>query len=154
MGVETATPADIPRIVALLLRIENGMRPNWQKGKVSPFPPLVPKDAKVSLFNIISDASGVCFSTPNAMIAGTVAPNRINFTVLEAYELFWQSTGRDGNKVLRAFEDWALRMGADRIVVSSIHALDGADASELRRKMFERQGYELSESVWEKRTDG
>lgn len=151
MDCAVATMGDIPRIVALLLRIEKGTRPKWAVGKESPYPAIVPRDVKISLRNIMAQDAGICFTTLNAMIAGVVAPSRINFSVLESYELFWQSNGRDGNKVLRAYEDWSLSMGAKRIILTSMHSLDENDASELRRKLFNRRGYKLSESVWEKR---
>lgn len=67
-------------------------------------------------------------------IGGMKAPHPFNHQTLIADELFWWSEGREGLRLLAAFEDWA----SDAVVrMTTLEAVE----PERVGKLFERRGY-------------
>ena len=59
------------------------------------------------------------FYTENACFIGKINMSTTNPSVTIAEEWIWVSNGRDGLKVLRAFEEWAKEMGATLIHINT-----------------------------------
>ena len=83
-------------------------------------------------------------------IVGVIQPLFMSHTIVAA-ELAWfvapSRRGKGALKLLRAFEGWAKDNGADYITMADIRGI--ADLS----KLYERQGYELSEAAYSKKVE-
>jgi hypothetical protein len=84
---------------------------------------------------------------PVGMIGGLVFPVFFNRDKLMAQELFWWSESPGAGKaLLDAFEGWAKDMGAERVVMMALDALEGAKVGEI----LKRRGYKPAESNYMK----
>ena len=69
-------------------------------------------------------------------LGGMVAPHPFNHAQAIADELFWWSEGRDGLRLLEAYEEWATERGA----IVRMTALEAVNPDRMQ-KFYERRGY-------------
>lgn len=84
---------------------------------------------------------------PVGMIGGIAFPVFFNRGRLMAQELFWWSESAGAGKaLLNAFEAWAKDVGAERVLMMSLDALEGGRVGEI----LKRRGYLPAESNYMK----
>lgn len=76
-------------------------------------------------------------------IGGMVAPHPFNHAQPIADELFWWSEGREGLRLLEAYEEWAASHGA----VIRMTALEAVEPDRMGR-FYERRGYRPLERAY------
>lgn len=84
---------------------------------------------------LIENDAGCVLLSDHGFIGGMLAPAYCAPAWVMAVELFWWAE-KDGMRLLRAFESWAVDRGAQEVRMTSLAALPKADAI-LRRKGFE-----------------
>lgn len=88
-------------------------------------------------FRFLIEHSDCClFVSENGAIGGAREPHPFNVHSWKATELFWWSEGRDGLRLLAAFEEWA----AEKCQMVEMMALEAVDP-ERTGKLYERRGY-------------
>lgn len=97
-------------------------------------------------FRLMIEGDRFClFVGERGAIGGMVAPHPFNHSRMVADELFWWSEGREGLRLLRAYEDWAGSFGAV-IRMTTLEAVE----PERVGKLFERRGYQPLERAFVK----
>ena len=88
---------------------------------------------------MIEHESGVCLVTDSGGIVGVIHQDpRWDWTVL--VETAWYSEGRDGVRLLDAFEKRAMEIGCDEIRMTTLAVNSGVD------RILERRGYKPIET--------
>jgi hypothetical protein len=89
---------------------------------------------------MIEDENCAIFVGESGAIGGQRAPHPFNFEHWIAQELFWWSEGREGLRLLDAFESWAAqKCGSVRMIT-----LEAVNAERMGR-LYERRGYRALE---------
>jgi GNAT superfamily N-acetyltransferase len=83
------------------------------------------------------------FVGDNGAIGGIKAPHPFNHAKLMADELFWWSEGREGMRLLEAYEEWA---GDAIIRMTTLEAVN----PDRMGKFYQRRGYRPLERVFVK----
>lgn len=74
-------------------------------------------------------------------IGGMMAPHPFNHSQMMADELFWWSEGREGLRLLEAYEEWA---GDAMIRMTALEAVE----PERMKRFYERRGYRPLERAY------
>ena len=125
-----ATEADIPRILAM------GRKFHTAAGVKAPY---CENTTANTVRSLIQSPDGVVFVSDAGMIGGALTSAYCASNWKIAIEMFWWSEDRRGLRMLQAFEDWAKRMGADEVRMSTVQGLDVAE------RILSRRGYTPSE---------
>lgn len=80
--------------------------------------------------------------SPTSFMLGTLIGSLINPNVIIAQEAVWY--GRDGNAMLKAFEEWAKEKGASYVALSSIVN----DREQAIRRLYRKNGYKPMETAY------
>ena len=151
-NVKRTALADIPEIIEILCRCRDRGLAEKEQGRLCygyNCMLLNERHATVTLAELIAnDPRGACFHTEHAVFAGYIRPCLYNFANNIASELFWQSDGRDGVMVLRAFEEWASGMAASHIYLSCLKGSTRDEAAQF--KFMQRRGYRMVSTDWRK----
>lgn len=91
--------------------------------------------------HIVSDSSLVLVGEESFML-GTLIPSLINPSVVIAQEVVWY--GKEGNEMLKEFEEWAKKKGASFVALSSI--VD--DKEQAIRRLYRKNGYKPMETAY------
>lgn len=97
--------------------------------------------------NLIDNPMGVMLVEDGGMAGALCYPHFFNASRLIAQELFWWvepgARGRGvGVKLLHDLEQWALNMGAERLLMVSMASLPNVGV------LYERKGYRAFEQTW------
>lgn len=96
----------------------------------------VSADMETTFGVMIDAAEHVIFVGDNGAIGGLSGPHPFNHTHLIAQELFWWSEGREGLRLLSAFEGWAMeRCHSLRMI--TLEAVE----PERTGRLYQRRGY-------------
>ncbi len=140
-GVFTARLEDIPDIIEMILEFDR------TGPKVSEFR-MNPDHARKTLETILSphqQLPSACFFTDNAVMAGQIVPCAYNFSVRMAEEVVLRSNGRDGDKVLLAFERWGANNGATHVKFQTNF---GIGREKARGRRLVQMGYKATCVGW------
>jgi hypothetical protein len=127
--IRAATPADIPRL------LEMG-------GKFSAKARLIehvgydPADMENTFAEMIAGEHYAVFIGETGAIGGMKAPHPFNYSHWMAQEMFWWSEGREGLRLLTAFELWA-SAHCQTVRMITLEAIEPARMGAL----YERRGY-------------
>lgn len=94
---------------------------------------------KRTLRHLMASPEGVLLVSDSGMIGGGIAPAYCADNWKIAVEMFWWAEDRQGLRLLKAFEDWAVGQGVNEIRMTTIEGLDGAG------RILERKGYRPTE---------
>ena len=134
----------MPRLATLgdvLDLVEMGRKFKDASGMVAPFNPEAARDF---ISTMIEAEAGVVFVSDAGMIGGALVPTYFSPEWLMAVELAWWSEGRDGLRLLAAFEGWARDMGASEIRMTTLASIPGP------AKIMARKGYAPIEISYQK----
>ena len=87
---------------------------------------------------MIESPSAIVLVSNDGFIGGTLSPAYCDPDWIMAVELFWWAGG-SGLKLLKAFEEWAIKIGANEVRMTSLISLDRAG------KILTRKGYQAAE---------
>ncbi len=107
--MDAATEADIPNLVSMAESLHGKREARFE---------FIADDMAAYFLALIQSPAGVIFMTEDGFIAGMVTPAPQNNSWIMAFEIYWWSKGRSGLRLKRAFEGWALNMGANEIKFS------------------------------------
>lgn len=124
-----ATGADIPRL------LEWGQR-FADKAKLGDHVGYEPNDMARTFAEMIANEHYCIFVGDSGAIGGAKAPHPFNFSHWIAQELFWWSEGREGLRLLNAFEDWA-REHCHSVRMITLEAVE----PDRTARLYERRGY-------------
>lgn len=112
--IREATTSDLPFLmdVAHKFHAAGGMPSTINVDALSQF-----------LTAMIEGEQSVIFRTDGGVIGGAIVPAYYNHSYLQAVELFWWSTDRQGRALLSEFERWAAEMGANEVRMSTIASI-------------------------------
>jgi GNAT superfamily N-acetyltransferase len=134
--IREATHADIPRL------LEMGEKFAAKAGLVDHcgYDP----ESMAATFSAMIERDEFCLFIGEAgAIGGMKAPHPFNHAKLMADELFWWSEGREGLRLLEAYEEWA---GDAMIRMTTLEAVNPDRMS----KFYQRRGYQPLERVFVK----
>lgn len=95
---------------------------------------------------LIEAETGVLLMHEHGMLGGLIGP--VYFSPVKAsQEMFWFAD-RNGMELLKGFEDWSIKQGADIVLMISL-ALDER-TDRLMQKKYERRGFSLKERQYVK----
>lgn len=101
-------------------------------------------DSMALTFRAMIEGDSFClFIGDNGAIGGMVAPHPFNHAQNIADELFWWSEGRDGLRLLEAYEEWAESHDA----VIRMTALEAVNPERMKQ-FYERRGYQALERAY------
>ena len=83
------------------------------------------------------------FIGDSGAIGGIIGPHPFNHAQPIADEFFWWSEGREGLRLLEAYENWARERGA----VIRMTALEAVEPERMKR-FYERRGYQPLERAY------
>lgn len=136
--IRSATVSDIPRLLAMGERFAAKARLSDHVG----YDPA----SMAETFRLMIENDGFClFVGESGALGGMVAPHPFNHAQMIADELFWWSEGREGLRLLQAYEDWARGFGA----VIRMTTLEAVEPERVGR-LFERRGYQPLERAFVK----
>lgn len=98
--IREATLSDIPVLLAMWERFA-------EVAKLSEHVGYDPESMGKSFAFMIEDENCIVLLSENGAIGGQKAPHPFNHAHWIAQELFWWSEGRDGLRLLTAFEQWS-----------------------------------------------
>lgn len=125
--IRKATLEDIPRLLEMGAKFAERAKLNDHVG----YDP----DSMAKTFAAMIEGENFClFIGENGAIGGIVAPHPFNYSRRIADEIFWWSEGREGLKLLEAYEEWA----GD--AVTRMTALEAVEPDRMKR-FYERRGY-------------
>ena len=102
--------------------------------------PLDPEHFKRFCQGLIENMNACLFVSENGMIGGTIIPAYTTANWRIAVEVFWWAEDGQGLFLLREFERWAKRRGADEIRMTTQAGKDTR-----AKKALDRMGYKESE---------
>lgn len=127
--IRPATPADIPMLLAMGKKFS-------ERAKLCDHVGYDPASMEHT-FRTMIEADHFClFVGDSGAIGGMVAPHPFNHAKNIADELFWWSEGREGLRLLEAYENWAASFDA----VTRMTALEAVNPERMKR-FYERRGY-------------
>lgn len=127
--IRPAEVSDIPRL------LEMG-RKFAEKAKLDDHVGYDPHSMVQTFEAMIDGDQFALFIGESGSIGGMIAPHPFNYEQKFVDELFWWSEGREGLRLLKAFEDWAASQGA----MVRMTALEAVEPDRVG-KLFERRGY-------------
>ena len=127
--IREATEADIPRL------LDMGARFAERAGLVDHVG-YNPDDMADTFRLMIESEHAVIFIGESGAIGGHASPHPFNRAHWVAQEIFWWSEGREGLRLLQAYEDWA----AERCQSVGMITLEAVEPDRTAR-LFERKGY-------------
>lgn len=134
--IRPATPADIP----MLLEMGQAFA---DRADLSAHVGYDPASMEATFSAMIERDEFCLFVGDSGAIGGMVAPHPFNHAQPIADELFWWSEGRDGLRLLEAYENWATERGA----VVRMTALEAVNPERMKR-FYERRGYQPLERAY------
>lgn len=127
--IREATRKDLPRLMEMGRKFADRARLKDHVG-YDPY-------SMAQTFEAMIDGEQFCLLVSDkGAIGGMLAPHPFNHEQLFVDELFWWSEGRDGLRLLEAFEDWAGSRGA----LVRMTALEAVEPDRVG-KIYERRGY-------------
>jgi GNAT superfamily N-acetyltransferase len=134
--IREATTADIPRLLEMGRKFaeEAGVaeRVGWSD-----------EAAQELLEQLVEAETGILLCNETGMIGGLVFAHPFSGAMV-FQELFWRSHGRDGIRLLRAAEDRARSLGAQRSIMI------GMDTMPDTERLYGRLGYTPGERAYHK----
>lgn len=132
--MRAATAEDIPRLVEMGRKFHaaSGMPFDYDGNAIAAL-----------LDQLIASDAGTVICSDAGVIGGMLSPAYCDPKWMMAVELFWWAE-RDGLALLRAFEEWAARVGAQEVRMTSLASLPRADA------ILRRKGYAPTEISYQK----
>lgn len=127
--IREATGADIPRL------LEWGRSFADRAGLVDHVG-YSPEDMAKTFAAMIEGENYAVFVGDNGAIGGVKAPHPFNHSHWIAQELFWWSEGREGLRLLAAFEEWA-RASCHSLTMITLEAVE----PERTGKLYQRRGF-------------
>lgn len=127
--IREATVDDIPRLLAMGKTFA-------AKARLEDHVGYDPASMAATFEAMIERDEFALFIGDHGAIGGMVAPHPFNYGLNMADELFWWSEGREGLRLLAAFEDWA----KDHDAVVRMTALESVDPDRVG-KLYGRLGY-------------
>ena len=129
--VRLATWDDLPRLISYISAFH----------AASPYAELEfsPGGTRVVLQNLIAHPSSCIFLHEHGAIAGEISTLRFGRARI-AQEIFWWAE-RDGLRLLKAYEDWAMDKGAELIAMMDL-------SGNRLGKIYQRRGYQPSENLY------
>ena len=108
-------------------------------------PRIVTRHAYRSLLTVLQDPSKVCFFTPHAVLIGEINTSPFNFSEKVAQVVLLASDGTDGDRVLRAFIQWAQDHAATSVALEA-----DAQPTERARKLYGRMAFCPIGTLWQR----
>lgn len=127
--IREATNADIPQLLAMGQRFAD-------KAQLCEHVGYVPENMATTFEAMIAGEGHVILIGENGAIGGLSGPHPFNHAHIIAQELFWWSEGREGLRLLAAFEEWA----AARCHSLRMITLEAVEPERTGR-LYERRGY-------------
>lgn len=127
--IREAAAADIPRLLQMGAKFSAKARLIEHVGYDS-------EDMETSFAEMISGEHYSVFIGENGAIGGMKAPHPFNYSHWIAQELFWWSEGREGLRLLTAFELWASAY-CQTVRMITLEAIEPQRMGQL----YERRGY-------------
>lgn len=134
--IRPAAVSDIPRLLAM----GEGFA---KKAKLSDHVGYDPKSMAQTFEAMIEGETFCLFIGESGAIGGMIAPHPFNYAQKFVDELFWWSEGREGLRLLDAFEDWAGSQGA----IVRMTALEAVDPDRVGQ-LLKRRGYQPLERAF------
>lgn len=127
--IREATIDDIPRLLEMGQAFAERAELNAHVG-------YDPASMALTFGAMIESPSYCLFVSDTGAIGGVVGPHPFNHEQPIADEIFWWSEGRDGVRLLEAYEEWATAQGA----VVRMTALEAVEPDRMA-KFYKRRGY-------------
>ena len=127
--IRQATSADVPRLLAMGQRFAD-------KAKLTEHVGYDPVSMATTFEAMIAGEGHVILIGENGAIGGLSGPHPFNHAHIIAQELFWWSEGREGLRLLAAFEEWA----AARCHSLRMITLEAVEPERTGR-LYQRRGY-------------
>ena len=134
--IRPATPADIPMLLDMGQKFAD-------RAELSAHVGYDPASMEATFLAMIENEAFCLFVGDSGAIGGVVAPHPFNHAQPIADELFGWSEGREGLKLLEAYEEWAAAQGA----VIRMTALEAVNPERMQR-FYERRGYQPLERAY------
>lgn len=133
--IRAATLEDVPRLVEMGRRFHEAKQHRYSFN---------PTDTAGFFVSLIESPAGVVLVADDGFLAGVLASAPSNNAWISAFEVFWWSEGRNGLRLMRAFEEWAASKGANEVKFS--HPVNEPVVA----KILERAGHTAAETIYEK----
>lgn len=127
--IREATVSDIPALLAMGEKFA-------EKARLTDHVGYDPASMEATFRAMIERDEFCLFVGECGALGGMVAPHPFNHAQPIADELFWWSEGREGLRLLEAYEEWATARGA----VVRMTALEAVNPERMKR-FYERRGY-------------
>lgn len=127
--IREATTADIPRLLEMGRKFADRAQLDAHVG-------YDPHSMVQTFEQMLANEDFVIFVGEAGAIGGMIARHPFNYDTRFVDELFWWSEGREGLRLLKAFEDWAGSRGA-LVRMTALEAVEPERVGQL----YERRGY-------------
>lgn len=134
--IREATVSDIPALLAMGEKFA-------EKARLTDHVGYDPASMEATFRAMIERDEFCLFVGECGALGGMVAPHPFNHAQPIADELFWWSEGREGLRLLEAYEEWAAARGA----VVRMTALEAVNPERMKR-FYERRGYQPLERAY------
>jgi hypothetical protein len=134
--IRAATADDIPRLLEMGEKFA-------ERANLKAHVGYDPASMDRTFATMIEYDSYCLFIGQSGAIGGVVGPHPFNNVQMVADELFWWSEGREGLKLLDAYEAWVAERGA----IARMSALEAVDIDRVE-KILARRGFEPVERAY------